>query len=122
MLNQRQDNFLKALLETASVEEACRVAKINKNTGYKYLKDDVFMKEYRAIRRELMQQVTSRLQKSSEDAVKTLNEVMLDSKATPSARVQASKNILDTAYRSIEIDDTQERIEELEKAMGDGVG
>lgn len=118
MLNQRQDKFLKALLETSSVEEACRMADINKNTGYKYLKDETFMKEYRSIRRQLMQDVTAKLQKSSIDAVNTLNEVMLDDTATPSSRVQAAKNVLDVAYRSIEIDDTQERLEELEKAVG----
>lgn len=118
MLNQRQDKFLKALLETSSVEQACRLAGITKPTAYKYLKDETFMKEYRSIRRDLMQQVTARLQKSSEEAVKTLNDVMLDDTATPSSRVQAAKNVLDVAYRSIEIDDTQERLEELEKAVG----
>lgn len=118
MLNQRQDKFLKALLETASVEQACRVANITKPTAYKYLKDVEFMKEYRSIRRELMQGITARLQKSSEEAVNTLNEIMLDETATPSSRVQAAKNVLDVAYRSIEIDDTQERLEELEKAVG----
>jgi len=54
MLNQRQEKFLKALLTTASIEEACKQAKITKNTGYKYLKDEAFMKEYRGIRREAM--------------------------------------------------------------------
>lgn len=115
MLNQRQERFLKALLETPSIEQACRQADIAKNTGYKYLRDEAFMKEYRGIRRELMQQVTGKLQQASEDAVKVLEEVMNDNvDSTPSARVQAAKNILDIAYRSIEIDDIQERVEQLE--------
>lgn len=118
MLNQRQDKFLKALLETSSIEHACEKANIAKTTAYRYLKDETFMKEYRSIRRELMQDVTAKLQKSSIDAVNTLNEVMLDDTATPSSRVQAAKNVLDVAYRSIEIDDTQERLEELEKTVG----
>lgn len=117
MLNQRQERFLKALLETPSLEQACKVADIAKNTGYKYLKDDTFMKEYRAIRRELMQQVTVKLQKSSEDAVHTLNEIMVDTDATPSSRVQAAKNILDIAYRSLELDDIQERVDYLESRL-----
>ncbi|MDT2831889.1 phage replication protein [Vagococcus carniphilus] len=117
MLNQRQERFLKALLETPSIEQACKLAEINKNTGYKYLKDETFMKEYRAIRRELMQQVTAKLQKSSEDAVHTLNEVMFDSNATPSSRVQAAKNILEIAYRSLELDDIQERVDAIESRL-----
>lgn len=117
MLNQRQERFLKAMLETTSIEQACAVARITKNTAYKYLKDETFMKEYRALRRELMQQVTATLQKSSSDAVKTLNEVMLDVDATPNSRVQAAKNILEMAYRSLELDDIQERLEIIEQNL-----
>lgn len=113
-LNIRQDRFLKALLQCASVDQACKEAGINRTTGYKYLKDATFLAEYRKIRRESMQQVTARLQRASEEAVNVLREIMNDQDATPNARVQAAKNTLDIAYRSLELDDIQERIEELE--------
>jgi hypothetical protein len=116
-LNIRQDRFLKALLETATIEAACKMAGINKTTGYKYLKDATFLAEYRKIRRESMQQVTARLQKASEEAVAVLHEVMTDSGNSPNARVQAAKNTLDIAYRSLELDDVQARIEELESRL-----
>lgn len=116
-LNIRQDRFLKALLETATIEAACKMAGINKTTGYKYLKDATFLAEYRKIRRESMQQVTARLQRTSEEAVAVLHEIMLDSDNSPNARVQAAKNTLDIAYRSLELDDIQERIEELESRL-----
>lgn len=112
-LNIRQDRFLKALLEAPSIEKACELAGINKTTGYKYLKDEKFLMEYRKLRREAMQQVTARLQKTSEEAVNVLRDVMHDKEASPSARVQSAKNILEIAYRSIELDDIQERIESL---------
>ncbi|MGX6971308.1 phage replication protein [Vagococcus bubulae] len=115
ILNQRQEKFLRALFETDTIEKACDVAGINKNTGFKYLKDETFINEYRVIRRELMQQVTGRLQKASDEAVQVLEEVMKDRQnSTPSVRVQSAKTILDVAYRSLEIDDIQERIEKLE--------
>ena len=116
-LNIRQDRFLKALLEAPSIEKACELAGINKTTGYKYLKDDKFLSEYRKIRREAMQQVTARLQKTSEEAVNVLREVMNDKEASPSARVQSAKNVLEIAYRSIELDDMQERIESIETKL-----
>ena len=116
-LNIRQDRFLKALLEAPSIENACEMARINKTTGYKYLKDEKFLKEYRKIRREAMQQVTARLQKTSEEAVDVLREVMNDKKATPSSRVQSAKNVLEIAYRSIELDDIQERIAVIENQI-----
>lgn len=117
-LNIRQDRFLKALLEAPSIEKACELAGINKTTGYKYLKDEKFLMEYRKLRREAMQQVTARLQKTSEEAVNVLRDVMHDKEASPSARVQSAKNILEIAYRSIELDDIQERIESIERNLG----
>lgn len=118
-LNIRQDRFLKALLEAPSVDLACKQAGINRTTGYKYLKDDVFLTEYRKLRREAMQQVTARLQKTSEQAVTVLQEIMVDSDNSPNARVQAAKNVLDVAYRSLELDDVQARIEEIEKVINE---
>ena len=118
-LNQRQENFLKALLETPTVDGACKIAGINRGTGYKYLNDPVFMNEYRKIRRDAMQQVTARLQKASTDAVEVLQEIMKDSEKSPNARVQAAKNVLEIAYRSLEIDDLQERLEEVENKVED---
>ena len=116
-LNIRQDRFLKALLQVPSIEKACDLAGINKTTGYKYLKDKKFLTEYRKIRREAMQQVTARLQKTSEEAVIVLRDVMHDKEASPSARVQSAKNVLEIAYRSIELDDTQEELEYIRNKL-----
>ncbi|MHA6072632.1 phage replication protein [Enterococcus mundtii] len=118
-LNIRQEKFLKALLEAGTIEQACRMAGINKTTGYKYLKDEAFLVEYRKLRREAMQQVTARLQKKSEEAVDVLAEIMNDKDNSPNARVQAAKNTLDVAYRSIELDDMAERIEKVEAFMNE---
>lgn len=109
-LNIRQDRFLKALLEAPNIEKACKMAGINKTTGYKYLKDKKFLDEYRQLRRDAMQQVTARLQKASEEAVEVLREVMNDKAASPSSKVQAAKNVLEIAYRSIDFDDLQEEL------------
>lgn len=116
-LNIRQDRFLKALLSQATIEQACKQAKINKTTGYKYLKDERFLLEYRKLRRESMQQVTARLQKASEQAVDVIVSVMLDEDNPPNVRQTAAKNVLDIAYRSIELNDISERMETLEKTM-----
>jgi len=118
-LNIRQDRFLKALLEAPNIEKACEMAGINKTTGYKYLKDKKFLVEYRSLRREAMQQVTARLQKKSEEAVEVLAEIMLDKANSPNARVQAAKNTLEVAYRSIDQDDLAERIEKVEEFMNE---
>lgn len=116
-LNIRQDKFLKALLEAGSIDEACKMANINRTTGYKYLKDSTFMNEYRSLRREAMQQVTARLQKKSEEAVQVLSDIMLDVDAPTGSRVQSAKNVLDVAYRSIELDDIQLQLDDIKAAI-----
>lgn len=118
-LNQRQEKFLKAMLTCSSVEEACRKAEINRNTGYKYLKDETFMTEYRALRRDSMQQVTTRLQELSKKAVSALDEVLEHDESSPNAKVQAAKVILDIAYRALEIDDIQEELENIKRVIGE---
>lgn len=47
-----------------------------------------------------------------------LKEVMLDKEAAPNARVQSAKNVLDIAYRSIELNDIQEQLDELKHTVG----
>lgn len=112
-LNPRQDRFLKALLESSTIEEACNNAKINRTTGYKYLRDPDFVQEYRAVRRDIMKGVTVQLQQITSQAVATLNEIMLDPNAPATSRVQSAKAIMENVYRSIELDDIQEQLDEL---------
>lgn len=118
-LNIRQDRFLKALLQCASVDQACKKAGINRTTGYKYLKDADFMEEYRSLRRDAMQQVTAQLQKKSEEAVQVLSEVMNDKEAPHASRVTSAKNVLDVAYRSLELDDMVAEMEKIKSMLGD---
>ncbi len=113
-LKPKQEKFIMALMATNTTEEAYKQAGIAQSTAYNYLNDPVFKEEYRRIRRETMQHVTSQLQKSALMAVKTLNQVMADEESTSSSRVQASKVILENAYRGIELEDLQQRLEQLE--------
>lgn len=113
-LTTRQNKFLKEMLLAQTVSEACRRAGISRETGYKYMKDEAFVAEYRRLRRETMDQVTAQLQQISKDAVSVLYSVMTDKEAPTSARVQSAKNVLEMAYRALELDDVQERIEKLE--------
>lgn len=101
---------------SSNTEEAIKKAGISQTTAYKYLKDPKFNEAYRRNRRETMQQVTSKLQQSALTAVETLNHVMTDTEnSTASARVQASKIILENAYRGLEMEDLLEKLEQLEK-------
>lgn len=118
-LNIRQERFLRALIEAPTIEKACEQAEITRQTGYKYLKDESFLFEYRKLRREAMQQVTARLQNVSIEAVDVLRRVMNDDEASPSARVQSARAVLENAYKGIELDDIAERLEQVEGYIND---
>lgn len=119
-LKPKQEKLIIALMSKATTEEAIKEAGINRSTAYKYLRDPDFSNEYRRIRRETMQQVTSKLQNASFIAVETLLDVMADKElSTSSSRVQASRTVLENAYKGIEMDDLQQRIEQLEERLGD---
>jgi len=119
-LKPKQEKFIISLMSKATTEEAIKDAGINRSTAYKYLRDPEFSNEYRRIRRETMQQVTSKLQNASSIAVETLLDVMADKElSTSSSRVQASRTVLENAYKGIEMDDLQQRIEQLEERLGD---
>lgn len=123
-LKKKQEEFIMALMESNTNDEAINKAGISQSTAYKYLRDSDFQAEYKRIRRDTMDTVTSKLQQSALIAVQTLNDVMTDTEnSTPSSRVQASKAILENAYKGIELSDLQERIEKLEERgeMDEGI-
>ena len=112
----RQEKFMIALMNTNTIIEACKEANITNNTGHKYLNNTEFKQAYMKLRRETMQQATNKLQQSAVMAVETLENVMSDiDNSTPSARVQAARAVLDNAYKSLEIDDIQQRLDVLEE-------
>lgn len=118
-LTAKQEKFIVALMQTNTVVDACKQSGITSNTGHKYLNDPIFKQEYLSVRRETMQQATNKLQQSAVLAVETLENVMIDAEnSTPSARVQAARAVLENAYRSLELDDMQQRIEQLEERLG----
>lgn len=113
-LSKKQDNFLIALMQSGTIVEACKQVGISNVTGHSYLNDPDFRTEYARLRRETFQLATNKLQQSAVQAVDVLNTIMIDEEAPASSRVQASRAIIDNAYKAYEMDDLQQRIEQLE--------
>lgn len=114
-MNPKQERFAIALMSTNTIKDAYTMAKITNSTAHKYLNDPDFSAYYMQLRREAMAQATNKLQQSAILAIETLKNVMEDAEnSTSSARVQAARTVLENAYRGLEIDDIQHRIEQLE--------
>ncbi len=115
-LTGKQERALHALLTEPTIEEAARAAGIGERTLYRWLNDPPFVAAYREARRQAVQRATGRLQQAANDAVTTLQNVMMDAEAPAPARVNAAKSVLDLAVKAVEIEDLTARIEALEHA------
>ena len=105
-----------ALLSQRSTEEAARAVGVSSVTLLRWLKEPGFSAEYRAARRSAFSQSVARLQQASGAAVSTLLKVMIDANTPASVKVRAADSVLDHAAKSIEIEDIEARVAELERA------
>lgn len=78
-----------------------------------------FRLEYREARRQAFGQAIARLQQASSPAVTTLLKLAVDTNVPPAVRARSSYLILTLSKQSIEIDDINARLLELEQAVED---
>jgi uncharacterized protein (UPF0147 family) len=114
-MDRKQDEAIAALLTHATVYAAATAIGVAECTLRAWMRDELFRREYRAARRLVLEQATSRLQQISSSAANALKEVIEDSAAPHSARVAASKAVFELSQKSIELEDLAERIELLEQ-------
>ena len=114
VLPKRQETALAALLSCPTIKEASEACGVSEVTLWRYLQDAKFLSRYRAAQREVVQHAVMRLQHDTSEAAKVLCEIAKDTNAPSSARVAASRTILDQSMRSIELGEMQERVDRLE--------
>ena len=74
-----------------------------------------FKKEYLQARREGVAQATARLQQSSGPAAATLLKLMVDQGMPPAIRLRAADYILKHGIKTLQDDDLEARLAQLEK-------
>lgn len=114
-LTGKQLKAIEALLACDTVEQACEVVKINRSTMYRYQKDPIFEKEFKAAKRQLVNRAILRLQQTCGDATRALAEICRNKDAPPSARVSAAREILNSTLKSIELEEIEDRLKALEE-------
>lgn len=106
--------FIPLLAASTTTTEAIEKAGISEKTAYRWLKNPAFVDELRKARREVLKRATGKLTAEASSAVDVLAKIMNDPETPASTRTQAARIILDTAYNSIQADDLEQRIEQLE--------
>ena len=113
---RKKELAIAALLTHRSVEDAARAVDLNHNTLLKWLKIPAFVKEYRAARREVVNQSVARLQQATGAAGTVMLKLMADPSVPAAVRLRAAECVFDRAFKGVELEDIEERVSELERA------
>jgi hypothetical protein len=113
---RKREEAIVALLSQPNLEAAARAIGIGTTTLVRWQKDPEFDAAYRAARRAAFGQSIARLQQACGAAVSVLLKVMVDPSTPASVKVRAADSVLDHSARSIEIEDIEVRVAELERA------
>jgi len=113
---RKLEEAVAAILTQRNVEEAARSIGISTATFMRWQKEPEFQQAYRAARRAARGQSIARLQQATSAAVSTLLKVMVDASTPASTKVRAADSVLNHSAKSIEIEDIEVRVAELERA------
>lgn len=113
---RKKELAIAALLTNRSVEDAARAVDLNHNTLLNWLKIPAFVKEYRAARREVVNQAVARLQQATGAAGAVMLKLMTDPNVPAAVRLRAAECVFDRAIKGVELEDIEERVAELERA------
>ncbi len=116
-LTRKQEMAIAALLTAPTVTDAAKAAGVSEATLARWQSDPVFAEVYRAARRQVLTQATSRLSQACSDAVDTLKTIMEDEDAPASSRVTAARAILDYSYKALELEELDARVAVIEQAL-----
>ena len=113
---RKQEEAIAALLTQSNVEQAARSVGISTRTLLRWMKVPEFDAAYREARRKAFSQSIARLQQGATAAATTLLKIMVDPGAPPSVKVRAAEAVLSHGLNAIEIEDSEARAGELERA------
>src|SRR3954453_11387428 len=113
---QKMEAAITGLITQKNQEEAARSAGISIATLIRWQRDPEFQKAYREARRAEHGQAVARLQHATSAAVTTLLKVMVDPNTPPSVKVRVADSVLNHWAKSIELEDIDARLADLEIA------
>jgi len=116
-INRKKEQAISALLSQPTLKAAAEVAGIGEKTLWRWLQNHDFQDAFMEVRRQLVQQVVSNIQRSMGKAVNTLLEVMDDPDSPASSKVQAARSIIDVGLKGLELEDFELRLARLEEHL-----
>ncbi len=100
--NPEDLKLVTALLTNASVRGAAEVAGVSESTMYRKLREGGFRRQLKEHRLRVFSHALARLQVAAEEAVSTLESLMVDVEAPPAIRIRAAVGVLELAGRGVQ--------------------
>jgi hypothetical protein len=117
MIRERKEaRLVLALAAGANATAAARRAGCSRRTVFRRLQDPSFCRAVGTARGQILSRATARLARTSTQAVDTLQKLLDDGSAA--VRRIAAKSLLDSLARLTDLAEVEERIAELETALG----
>jgi hypothetical protein len=116
VLSRRHEQVIVALIANPKLTDAARAAGVNESTIWRLMQREDFQKRYREAQTEALNAALGSIQGAATQAIDTLTEISRNGK-TETARVQASKAVLDYTFKVREQFDFGERLKQLEAAL-----
>lgn len=85
---------------------------MNVTTYWRWMQNETFLREYRKVRRGILENTIARLQSSTYQAIETLERNL--NCENPAAEIRAAQIILEQSLKGLEILDIESRLETLE--------
>ena len=116
-LTTKQSAFLMEYARTDNLSQACRVAGINRTTGYKYLKSEDFQLALEQMKTKIVNAAWTQLSSHLETAVGKVADILNDPKTSTNAKLRATELIFSYAARYADSRDILARMERLEDSL-----
>jgi hypothetical protein len=116
-LGRRRERAIQALLECDSQKEAARNVGIGEVTLWRWMQEPEFNQAFREAKRRVLDEALITLQKATGKAISALVSILDDQEKPASARVTAARTILETAVKTIQFEDLEARVHELEQRL-----
>ena len=108
-----QRKAIPIILTSKTISEGVKKAGIKRETFYQWIRDPEFKAEFAGQRQEIIDLALHELKTSASEAVTVLRELL---KAEgEGVRLRTAQAILENVLKSIEIENLEKRIEELER-------
>lgn len=115
---RRKEQAIAALLASGTLSDAATACGIAPSTLRRWLQDGDFQRQYQFERSRLLEAAVNLLRTEATAAARTLAGVSSDVEAPTAQRVAAARSVLDLVLRATELQDVEERIAALERAVG----